>query len=285
MSRQQAATILAAADRWKQRCLLDSGSLFSDERLWTGRNFDQLRIHFVENPDEGSEPFYEKLRRQLGPATPEAKRLWSEMTWAFYLIVRDVNPNTKRDRIAMVWEWSGARLPEEHWALDDDVLTGCANLGPGRAQQWRELRFIVLTMNDWFSLSRQEREALTGDAWKFAGWLADRRLVQGRQFRHALLFLLFPDSFEPIVVGSRKREIVKGSLGTRIHQSLVMMSPSTDCCWRLASGSRPIIRMRPSSTSFSPRSWRSGERTVRRRRRKVTTKRGFGGVSGRLAGG
>ena len=210
MSRQQAATILAAADRWKQRCLLDSGSLFSDERLWTGRNFDQLRIHFVENPDEGSEPFYEKLRRQLGPATPEAKRLWSEMTWAFYLIVRDVNPNTKRDRIAMVWEWSGARLPEEHWALDDDVLTGCANLGPGRAQQWRELRFIVLTMNDWFSLSRQEREALTGDAWKFAGWLADRRLVQGRQFRHALLFLLFPDSFEPIVVGSRKREIVKG---------------------------------------------------------------------------
>ena len=50
MSRQQAAAILPAADRWKQRCLLDSGSLFGDERLWTAQNFEQLRIHVVENP-------------------------------------------------------------------------------------------------------------------------------------------------------------------------------------------------------------------------------------------
>ena len=211
MSRQHATAILDAAERWKQRCLLDGASLFTDERLWRKRNFDQLRIHFVENPDEGSEPFYEKLQRQLGPATPEAKRLWSEMTWAYYLIASNVTPRTKRDQIARVWEWSGARLPENHWALADDVLAGCANTGAGYlAYRWREQRFIVLAMNDWFSLSRREREAFTAHAWKFAGWLADRRLVQGRQFRHALLFLLFPDSFEPIVVGSRKREIVRG---------------------------------------------------------------------------
>lgn len=35
MSRlERAAAILEAADTWKQRCLLDGGSLFSDERLW-----------------------------------------------------------------------------------------------------------------------------------------------------------------------------------------------------------------------------------------------------------
>ena len=210
MSKQQAAAILPAADRWKQRCLLDGGSLFSEERLWTGQNFEQLRIRFVESPDAGSDPFYEKLRRQLDPAPPEAKRLWSEMTWAFYLIVRDVKPNTKRDRIAMVWEWSGARLPEDHRALDDDVLTGCANLGSGRAHQWREMRFVVLVMLDWFSLAGRQREELAADPWKFANWLAGRERVRRRWFRHALLFLLFPDSFEPIVVGSSKREIVKG---------------------------------------------------------------------------
>ena len=182
MSRQQAAAILPAADRWKQRCLLDSGSLFGDERLWTAQNFEQLRIHVVENPDEGSDPFYEKLRRQLDPAPPEAKRLWSEMTWVFYLVVRNVARETKRDQIARVWEWSGARLPEDHWALDDDVLTGCANTGAGYlTHRWRELRFIVLTMIDWFSLSRQEPEALAADPWRFAGWLASRKLVQGRQ--------------------------------------------------------------------------------------------------------
>ena len=112
--------------------------------------------------------------------------------------------------IAKVWEWSGTRLPEEHWALNYDVLTGCANTGAGYlTHRWRELRFIVLAMIDWFSLSKQERGELATAPWRFAGWLADRRLVQGRQFRHALLFLLFPDSFEPILVGSHKREIVK----------------------------------------------------------------------------
>ena len=120
-------------------------------------------------------------------------------------------PETKRDQIARVWEWSGARLPEKHWALSDDVLTGCANTGAGYlTHRWRELRFVALAMIDWFSLSRQEREEPATDPWRFAAWLADRSLVQGRQFRHALLFLLFPDSFEPILVGSRKREIVRG---------------------------------------------------------------------------
>ena len=211
MSKQQAAAILEAADRWKQRCLLDGGSLFTDERLWTRDHFEELRIHFVENADEGSDVFYEKLRRQLDPAPPKAKRLWSEMTWAFYLIVRNVVPKTKRHQIAMVWEWSGARLPEDHWALSDDVLTGCSNTGAGYlTHRWRELRFFVLAMIDWFSLSRQEREGLATDPWRFADWLADRRFLRGRQFRHALLFLLFPDSFEPILVGSHKRKIVKG---------------------------------------------------------------------------
>ena len=178
MSKQHAAAILPAADRWKQQCLLDGGSLFGDQRLWTGRNFEQLRVDFVESPDEGSDSFYEKLRRQLGPAPPEAKRLWSEMTWVFYLIVRNVTPETKRDQIARVWEWSGARLPEGHWALADDVLTGCANTGAGYlTHRWRELRFIVLAMLDWFSLPRQEHDALSADPWRFAGWLADRRLV------------------------------------------------------------------------------------------------------------
>ena len=211
MSRQQAAAILEAADRWKQRCLLDGGSLFTDERLWTREHFDQLRVHFVENPDAGSGSFYEKLRRQLDPASPQAKRLWAEMTWAFFLIARNVTPETKSDQIRRVWEWSGSPLPEDHWALREDVLTGCSNVSAGfLPHRWRELRFVVSAMLDWFSSSRHERGMLSTDPWGFAEWLAGRRFVQGRQFRHALLFLLFPDSFEPILVGSRKREIVKG---------------------------------------------------------------------------
>ena len=89
MSRlERAALILDAAEQWKQRCLLDGGSVFTDERLWTQEYFRQLHTHFVERPDKGTGSFEEKLRRQLEPAPPEAKRLWAEMTWLFLLIVR-----------------------------------------------------------------------------------------------------------------------------------------------------------------------------------------------------
>ena len=71
MSRlKRAAAILDAAEKWKQRCLLEGGSLFSDERLWTLQNFRQLHTHFVERPDAGAGSFEEKLRRQLEPAAP-----------------------------------------------------------------------------------------------------------------------------------------------------------------------------------------------------------------------
>ena len=58
MSKQQAAALLEAADQWKQRCLLDGGSLFTDERLWTRDHFEQLRVHVVENADGGSDGFW-----------------------------------------------------------------------------------------------------------------------------------------------------------------------------------------------------------------------------------
>lgn len=69
MSRlKQAGALLAAAGQWKQRCLLDGGSLFTDERLWTPENCEQLRVHYVETVEKAageSGDFYEKLKRQL----------------------------------------------------------------------------------------------------------------------------------------------------------------------------------------------------------------------------
>lgn len=189
---------------------MGGGSLFTDERLWSAETFDQLRIHFVENIDAGPDSFYEKLRRQLHPAPPGAKRLWAEMTWAYYLVADNLVPETKRDQIRRVWKWSGTSLPEQHWALDDDVLTGIANPGVAYStHRWREFSFIVLVMIDWFSRSGEERRSALADPWHFARWLCRHERARGRQFRHALLFLLFPDSFEPILTGSHKRQIVK----------------------------------------------------------------------------
>ena len=205
-----AAAVLDAAERWKQRCLLDGRSLFGEERLWASEHFGELQTYFVEQPDASKKrSFLEKLRNQLAPAPPEAKRLWAEMTWVYYLIVNSVRGVTKLDRIRTVWEWSGVALPQNHWALGVDVLDkGIVNPGRGYSgHQWREFRFVVGTMLDWCGRSAGERESLLNHPWRFAEYLDARG--DRRQIRHALLYLLFPDEFEPIMAPQHKRQIVR----------------------------------------------------------------------------
>ena len=205
----RAAAVLDAAARWKQSCLMDGGSLFGEEKLWTSEHFGELQTYFVKQPDESKRSFLEKLQDQLAPAPPEAKRLWAEVTWVYYLIVSSVRGVTKLDRIRTVWEWSEVALPEDHWALGADVLdNGVVHPGRGYSgHQWREYRFVVTMMLDWCRRSVSERESLLRDPWLFAEYLdgqGDRR----RQIRHALLYLLFPDEFEPIMAPQHKHQIV-----------------------------------------------------------------------------
>ena len=129
----RAKAILDAAERWKHTCLVNGGSLFGDERLWTITNFNQLQTNFVERPDEGRRGFRDKLQDQLQPTSPEAKRLWAEMTWLYYLIVSPSGASkvTKLDNIRTVWEWSEASLPEGHWALGQVLGEGVVNPGRG----------------------------------------------------------------------------------------------------------------------------------------------------------
>ena len=211
MSRLQDATaILDAAEKWKRQCLINGGSLFADERLWTEANFGELKTYFLERPDTGTGTFEEKLRIQLEPVPPEARRLWAEMTWLYYLIVINVTRITKLDRIRTVWEWSGGTLPEDHWALNDVLEGGIVNPGMGYfSHQWREFNFIITLMVDWWDGSPGQRESLLGDPWKFAEWLDGLPDGRRRIFRHALLFLLFPDEFEPITSIRHKRDIVR----------------------------------------------------------------------------
>ena len=214
MSRfEDSERILAAAEKWKQVCLLDEGSLFSEHGLWTRGNFEELRRLFVENPDDSKDPsFLDRLERQLEPGSQDAKCLWAEMVWVYRLmeVPRSIGPGKKRQQIARVWGWSEREFPESHGLLSDDVLSAGV-VHPGRAGNHTKLeyRFFVDCMRVWFSLDRGRRDALLGDPWGFAEWLDGTEHAANRAFRHAMLFLLFPDNFEPIVSSRDKVEIVR----------------------------------------------------------------------------
>ena len=214
---KDAEPILAAAEHWKHRCLLGGRSLFTDRPLWTRSNFQVLQRVYVENLEyEPQGSFMEKLERQLQAASPDAKCLWAEMTWVYHLIQSSasMSQGSKRQRIAEIWNWSERDFPEDHELLSDEVLGGVVGTGPAyHTHVWREFRFFVVAMLEWCSLEENDHKVLLKDPWKFASWLDGTEFAAKRMFRHAMVFLLFPDEFEDIVSTSGKRMIV-----SRLHQ-------------------------------------------------------------------
>ena len=206
---KSAKAVLAAAELWKKRCLLDGTSLLTEDRLWMRGLFEKLHDHVVDHPDEGTDSFLVKLRRQLSATPPEANRLWAEMSWIFYLILTNVKRTTKLDRIRTVWNWSGEDLNEDHSALGSVLEKGVVNSGTAYlTHSWREYFFIVAMMRDWFAKPREDRESLLRDHWGFAKWVDSQERSMGRQFRHAVLYLLFPDYFENCMTTGHKELIV-----------------------------------------------------------------------------
>ena len=208
----KADAILAAAESWKNDCLLEGGSVFSDKKLWIRDNFESLNRYYVNNLDEGPDDFFTKLSRQLEPAPPAAKQLAAELFWVMYLMVvgSSVRAETKFFQIKKVWEWSGEPLPEDHPALGELLAAGVSS--PGTAfnmHRWRELAFFITMMCDWTALERDSREAKLTDPWGFAEWLEKRKWAPGRQLRHILLFLLFPNQFDRILTTSQKKQVVR----------------------------------------------------------------------------
>lgn len=128
--RPNTGTVLAAAEQWKQDCLLHEGSLFSSEPLWTAKNVVALCEAFLDNPILGSAKFIDKLEQQLSICNSAVQQLGAEALWILYLFVSDnqMGPGAKRDRIAQIWPTSAGDLPNSP-LLSDENLAGIARPG------------------------------------------------------------------------------------------------------------------------------------------------------------
>ncbi len=208
----KAPEVLDAARRWRDTCLLAGGSVFTDKRLWTLENLGYLDRYFVQSPDAGRDSFLDKLEKQLSAAPPIARQLAAEMLWLIYLCVSSsaLKGATKRLQIRKVWEWSAEPLPRSPDELGDVLDTGVANPGPGfPINKWRECAFAIDLTRAFKALPTTEQRRLVDDPWAFAGWLEALPSAPGRQFRHMLLYLLFPEHFEWVVTAGHKKQIVK----------------------------------------------------------------------------
>ncbi len=207
--------LLAAAEVWRDRCLLEAGSVFSDASLWTPETMAELTGRLEVDPLDGQKAsFYEKLEVQMKGAPPEVVQLATEVIWFALLFVwnEDMRPQTKRNRITLLWGWSGADPIDESIYLSDQTLGGAGRVGRGYLPRLSmESRFLMRVVGQWRALPADRRAELMGaeSPWHFAEWLDAIEGAEQRQIRHMLLFFLFPDHFERSVTHSHKAQIVK----------------------------------------------------------------------------
>jgi hypothetical protein len=209
INKPNSSDVLNAAEIWKQECLIGRRSLFSDRPLWTFENINPLYKAIAEHPLVGSESFIDKLSLQLGQSGPDIQHLCAEVLWLLLLFVANtqMGAQAKRDRFARIWTLGGDPVPTTAM-LSDAVLAGIAK--PGTAFMTKmpdELEYALATFASLKLLPAQELAALLEKPWKFGEWLDDQLGSNKRAFRHMLLFLCFPDSYERIASGRHKRQL------------------------------------------------------------------------------
>jgi hypothetical protein len=203
-----AEKIYQASERWRDRCLLSDGSVFTGERLWTASNLDQLERYYVLRPEVGTgSGFFEKLRDQLEPATTGAKQLAAELYWLAMLFPSNTGSAKKVQNIQLLWSWSGSTIPADNAELAA-MGQGIGSGGPAyNFVFWREFAFGIVLFQEWRKLDPEEQRHLMSEAWDFAAWVDAAPQSKTRQLRHMLLHLVFPDSFERISSSSDKQLI------------------------------------------------------------------------------
>lgn len=202
--------ILEAAAHWRDVALLANGSVLTSKQLWTPSALEQLDEYFVRRPEIGSGKFLEKLGQQLASVNSATRQLVAEMMWLLYLCPSSLTATHKQKTVQTIWSWSNELFPADSRWLDVDVLAGVGSAGPGFNQnQPRELAFLINFLRLFYKLSADERRELMDDGWKFDEWLRQVPNWEARQFRHMLLFLLFPDDFERIFGKNDRKTIAR----------------------------------------------------------------------------
>jgi MoxR-like ATPase len=176
------------------------------EHVWTPETVADFYQRFVVDEDISGDPFLVKLARQLDGAGRETILLAADLVCLSTLPVEDMGVDTKSNRVQSV-----LGLLDPTPDIDRTVLeafsTGIAAYGQGNTQVWKFVRYATEFAREWTALAGEARQRLLVHPWDWREFLA--RLEGGRGAQAAaMLHLVFPDVFEPIVSSSVKDSIV-----------------------------------------------------------------------------
>jgi 5-methylcytosine-specific restriction enzyme B len=207
------ARLDALVDIWKERCLLESGSLLFDDRtIWTVSNLEDFRQRFLGNPLLGTgENFEQKLAKQLETASEDVRWLVCELLAIYFLfIVGAVGGPAKRATLETVIEPLGEERPPYWPRLAEAMDEGIGNPGPGyNIRRDLQIGYLLDFCLRFKAIGDAEGRRLLDDPWALRDFADDAREgIAVREMRHILLHLLRPSEFEPMSSRTHKQNIV-----------------------------------------------------------------------------
>lgn len=201
---------LNAATNWINNCLVQNGSVFTpNKEIWLPENIEELKVAFIENPDESTDDFITKLKRQTLGCSKNTKQLAAEMLWVLYLFPApcSMGPNTKREQIKRMLD-GFSDVVINFAVMSDDVLTGIGACGTAYStERWRELAYLIILAAN--IKQQKNRSEIFGDYDLFLKWISEAPQEGKRQFRQMLRYYVFPDIVERMASNNDREKILK----------------------------------------------------------------------------
>jgi MoxR-like ATPase len=193
-----AEEIYPAAELFVERSLRAGASFVTmSPEVWVPHVADDFYERFVINEDLTASSFLEKLARQLSQAPEATILLATDLVALCTIPVHDMSSGTKTKRLQAVLSLLDP-VPEIAPVVNAALTSGIASYGAGNAQVWKFMRYLAELARVWTRLGEEERERRLADAWAWKELLAGVSGGIGAQAA-ALLHMVFPDTFEPIV--------------------------------------------------------------------------------------
>jgi hypothetical protein len=166
----------------------------------------ELYRRFVESPDFSKRDFVPKLLDQLAGADPIVFQLAGEMLYVL-LLPQDTNPDVKRKNVTAVLGASAdpVSVPPDLAAAFDD---GIASYGAALTQRYSQYVFLLEFGRAWSDLDADQRAERLSDPAAFHDFVFSLPRKGASSQVEALLHVVFPDAYEPIVSVDVKQKIV-----------------------------------------------------------------------------
>jgi MoxR-like ATPase len=202
-------SFFAACERFVDRCLRDGGSLFTKSvATWSAQVVDDLYTRVVEHPDfSKGASFAEKLEGQVHGAPQSVVLLAAEMLYVL-LLPQATDGTAKRALIEQVLAATStpAAIPAD---LAEALSHGVADYGAAFSHRYWQYVFLLEFARAWVALNAEDKSELLKNPEAFRAMVFALPEKGASSQREAILFLVHPDAYEPIVSVKVKERIIE----------------------------------------------------------------------------